>query len=183
MVEGCNNHVHQWLTSNRLRLKPDKTEGMWCAISRRVTAFKSPSVNFGQSVIQPTSSVLNLGVKLRSDLRINDQVTAAVRRCNYNIIQLRAVPSTHSRDSLRDATYALVLSRLDYCNSLYVNAPVTQMRRLQMTINIAARVVSGRRRFDPNTEFINAIFICYLLSNVYNLKSAQWLSRLFTIIR
>ena len=30
MVEACINHVHQWLTRNRLRLHPDKTEGMWC---------------------------------------------------------------------------------------------------------------------------------------------------------
>ena len=55
---------------------------------------------------------------------------------------------------MRVAAYALVLSRLDYCNSLYANAPVTQIRRLQMIINMAARVVSGRRRFDPITDFI-----------------------------
>ena len=105
-------------------------------------------------MIQPTSSVRNLGVKLRSHLRINDQVSASVRRCNYSIIQLDAVPSAHSRDSLRDAAYAIVLSRLDYCDYLYANVPVTKMRRLQMTINMAARVVSGRRRFDPITDFI-----------------------------
>ena len=55
---------------------------------------------------------------------------------------------------MRDAAYVLVLSRLDYCNSLYANDPVTQMRRVQMTINMAAHVVSGRRRFDPITDFM-----------------------------
>ena len=58
MVEGCINHVHQWLTSNRLRLNPDKTEGMWCVTSWQTTSFKCPSFQIGQSVIQPTSSVL-----------------------------------------------------------------------------------------------------------------------------
>ena len=87
MVEGCINHVHQWLTSKRLHLNPNKTEGMWCATSRRATAFKCPSFQIGQSVIQPTSSVRNLDVQLRSDLTINDQVSAVVRSCNYNIRQ------------------------------------------------------------------------------------------------
>ena len=105
-------------------------------------------------MIHPTSSVRNLGVQLRSDLTINDQVSAVVRSCNYNIRQLRAVRSALSRDALRDAAYALVLSRLDYCNSLYANAPVAQMRGLQMIINMAALVLSERRRFDPITDFI-----------------------------
>ena len=122
--------------------------------SRRATAFKCPSFQIGQSVIQPTSSVRNLGVQLRSDLTINDQVNAVVRSCNYNIRQLRAVRSALSQEALRDAAYALVLSRLDYCNSLYGNALVTQMRKFQMIINMAARVVSGRRRFDPITDFV-----------------------------
>ena len=100
-------------------------------------------------MIQPTSSMRNLGVQLRSDL-----VSAVVCSCNYNIRQVRAVRSALSRDALRDVAYALVLSRLDYCNSLYANATVTQMRRLQMIINMAASVVSGRRRFDPITDFI-----------------------------
>ena len=47
-----------------------------------------------------------------------------------------------------------MLSRLDYCSSLYANAPVTLMRWLQMIINMAARVVSRRRRCDPITDFI-----------------------------
>ena len=131
-------------------LHVDTTEGMWCVTSRQATAFRSSSFQIGQSVIQQTSTVHNLGVQLRLDLTINDLVSAVFRSCNYNIRQLRTVHSALSRDALRDAAYALVLSRLDYCNSLYVNAPMTQMRRLQMIINMAARVVSGRRRFDFN---------------------------------
>ena len=94
-------------------------------------------------MVQPTSSVRNLDVQLRSDLTIHDQVSAVVPSFNYNIRQLRAVRSALSRDALRDASYAIVLSRLDYCNSLYANDPVPQMRRLQMIINMAAHVVSG----------------------------------------
>ena len=73
--------------SNRLRLNPDKTDRMWCATSRRATAFKSPSFQIEQFVIQPTSSARNLGVQLWSDLTIHDQVSAVVRSCNYNIRQ------------------------------------------------------------------------------------------------
>ena len=104
--------------------------------------------------MQPTSSVRNLDVQLSSDLIINDQLSAVVRCCNCNIIQIRAVRSVLSQDALRDVAYCLALSRLDCCISLYANAPVTQMRWLQMIINMSGRVVSGRRRFDQITDFI-----------------------------
>ena len=128
--------------------------------SRRATAFKT---------------------KLLSDLTIDDQVSTVFRSCNYNIRQLRAVRSTLSRDALRDAVYTVVLSRLDYCNSLNANTQVTQMRRLQMIINIVVRVVSGCRPFNPyELTSSNVSVIGNLLSNVFNLTSAQWHSRLFT---
>ena len=123
---------------------------MWCATSRRATAFKSPSFQIGQSVIQPASSVRNLGARLRSI--INDHVNIVIRSCNCNIRQLRAVRSALSRDALRDDAYAIVL--LGWITAtLYANAPVKQMRRLQMKIKLAVCVVSGRRCFDPITDF------------------------------
>ena len=49
-----------------------------------------------------------------------------------------------THEALRHAAYALVF------NSLYANAPATSTKRLQSLINMAARVVSGRSRFDHN---------------------------------
>ena len=158
--------------------------------SRRATAFKSPSCLLAQSMIQPTSWCATLAFNYGKILTINDHVSAVVRSCNYNIRQLRAVHSALSQDALRDAAYAVVLSRLDYCNSLYANAPVTQMRRLQMIINIAAHVVSGRRLFDPITDFIKRKLhwlpaiehiqfnICTMVFKTFHNQSPNYFSKL-----
>ena len=126
------------------------------------------------------ADVSNLGIQEWSDLSIDDQVNAIVRSCNYNIRQLCAVRSTLSRDAMRDAAYALVLSRLDYCNYLYSNAPVIQMQHLQMIINMAVRVVSGRRRFDPITDFIKCELHWLPVIKCVQFKICTF-SRLFTI--
>ena len=64
--------------------------------------------------------------------------------------QLRQLRSSMTREALRHRAYALVLSRVDYCNSLRANVHATSTKRLQSLINMAARVVSGRCRFDHN---------------------------------
>ena len=77
-----------------------------------------------------------------------------VRSCFYNIRQLRAIRTCLTHDALRDAAYALVLSRIDYCNSLYAHLPINLVDRLQTLMNTAARVISGRPRFGHITDFI-----------------------------
>ena len=82
---------------------------MWCAISRQTRLANYPSLLVGEYVIDPSISVRNLGVQLRSDLMINDQISTVVRSCNYNIRQLRAIRSFLSRDALRDVAYRIYL--------------------------------------------------------------------------
>ena len=47
---------------------------------------------------------------------------------------------------------ALVLSRLDYCNSLLISLPLTHIQRLQSVQNAAARLIFNLRRCDHITD-------------------------------
>ena len=44
--------------------------------------------------------------------------------------------------------YAVVNSRIDYCNTVLVGAPRTVTDKLQRVLNAAARLVTGSRKFD-----------------------------------
>ena len=48
--------------------------------------------------------------------------------------------------------HSLVLSRIDYCNGILVGLPKKQIRKLQMVMNTAARLISGKRKYDKITE-------------------------------
>ena len=89
-------------------------------------------------------------------LRLNSDKTEEMWCARSGRTRLANYPSLLVGECVTRCSCALVLSRLDYCNVLYANAPATQMKRLQVLINMAARVVSGRRRFDPITDFIRS---------------------------
>ena len=112
-------------------------------------------------------------------LTIDDQDSAVVRSCNYNIRQLRAVRSTLSRDALRDSTICPGVYLVSFTASIYMPLLQPQIQRLQMLINMASCVVSERRVSIQLQIPSNTSFIGYLLLNVYNLRYTQWLSRLF----
>jgi len=47
---------------------------------------------------------------------------------------------------------ALVLSRLDYCNSVLVGLPAYLVRRLQLVLNASAQMICQLRRSDHITD-------------------------------
>ena len=111
------------------------------------------SLIIDHSPISPSNVVRNLGIQLRADLSVADQVSKVVWSCYFNIRQLRTIRSSLTLD----AAYALILSRLDYCNSHYLSTPMCELHRLRMLINTVACMVSGRFRFDHITDFVKDV--------------------------
>ena len=79
-----------------------------------------------------------------------------VRRCTGTLCGL-----SHSRHSLPQSVLptlvqGLVFSVIRYCLSVYGATNTTQRKRLQKLVRFAARVVSGRRKYDHVSDVIEA---------------------------
>ncbi len=57
-----------------------------------------------------------------------------------------------SSKDLEIVIHALISSRLDYCNSLYIGLPQSTRSRLQMVQNAAARFLTGTKKRDLITR-------------------------------
>ncbi len=60
--------------------------------------------------------------------------------------------------------HAFASSRLDYCNSLYMGISQSNINRLQMVQNAAARLLTGTRRFDHISPVLCSLHwlpVCY----------------------
>jgi len=92
-------------------------------------------------------------------------ITSLSKACYYHIRQLRSIrPYLDSSTACNIAT-SIVHSKLDYCNSLCYNLPMSQLSRLQQIQNSIARTV------------VKASKSCWLLyhSHLYALFTLQWL--------
>jgi hypothetical protein len=151
-VIECISAVSDWMKSNRLQLNPDKTEVLWCTTGLRQHQLPTTSFKFGGVDIKPAASVRNLGVFLDTDLVMRTHVSKVVARCFGVLRQLRQIRHLLCPDTLRTLVTALVLSRLDYCNSVLVGAPAYLMQRLQSVLNASVRLICRLRRFDHLTD-------------------------------
>ena len=100
------------------------------------------TINIGDSTITPAHHVRDLGVQVDQHLSMAPRVTAFCASCNYHLYRLSSIRRYLTVNATRTVVQALITSRLDYCNSLMINIPSTQMDRLQKIQNKAARMIS-----------------------------------------
>ena len=93
-------------------------------------------------------SIKDLGFILDSKLTLDSQIKSVRSKCIGNLINIAKISKYIDKESRLKLVYGLVLSNLDFCNSLYIDLPNYQLRKLQLIINDAARLVCNISRFS-----------------------------------
>jgi len=97
--------------------------------------------------ITPTQSARNLGVIFDSTLSMSDHISSVSKSCFLSIRDLRRIRNTLDFSTARTIATSIIHSKLDYCNSLFLNLHQSQLGRLQLTLNSSARAVSKTPKF------------------------------------
>ena len=87
-------------------------------------------------------------------MTMKDHVNRLIRSCNYQLRRIRSIRRSISTTAAVQLVHSLIVSRVDYCNSILAGLPVYQLDRVQSVLNVAARLVYGRNRFDHVTDLL-----------------------------
>ena len=87
------------------------------------------------------TTITTLGVILESDLTFDKQISLITKQCYYKIFKIKQIKHLLNQTSLKILTSAYILSKLDYCNSLLINIPKIQEKRLNKIINHTCRLI------------------------------------------
>jgi Reverse transcriptase (RNA-dependent DNA polymerase) len=150
-LTACLDDVALWMRANRLQLNTDKTELLWCATARRRNQLPSTPLRVGSHLVNPVTSVRNLGIYIDADLSGRTHVTKTAAACFAALRQLRGARRSIPTPAYKSLVVSLVLNRLDYGNATLSGLPDYQCRRLQAVLNAAAKSIFRLRRSDHVT--------------------------------
>ena len=153
-VQNCVKDVMSWMTSNKLKLNPDKTEVLPVGNFVHVSSVGGDSTDMGGSVVPLQRTVRYLGVTIDQTLSLEQHISNVSRMCYYEIRRISSIRSFLNQQAAASLMSALVLSRLDYCNSLLAGLTHSQTDKLQRVQNHAARVVTRKRMRDHVTPLL-----------------------------
>ena len=141
LLSSTLDEVYAWLTSNRLSVNPSKTEFLIIGNPQQRNKIQSSSIVFCGNIISPSTSARNLGVTFDSSMSLTKHISSICKFAYYQIRQLRQIRSSLDISSAIILANSLVISKLDYCNSLLSGLPKSSINRLQVVQNSLARAI------------------------------------------
>ena len=108
------------------------------------------SLSVDGTLVKPARSARDL------DLVMLTHVQRTVSRCYAVLRQLRQIRHSLPTDTFQTLVVSLVLTRLDYGNSVLAGLPVYLVRRLQSVLNAAARLTYHLRRSDHISDALSS---------------------------
>ena len=109
------------------------------------------------------------------------QVKSVCRKYHYFMQKNYSIRDTVARTSLTELDRLLILSRHDYCYSLYYGLPVYFLQKLQRLINSACRLNFRLSFGSPTTNYIKQFHMLHMKQRVH-CKILLFGQRLFTIL-
>jgi hypothetical protein len=101
--------------------------------------------------VSPSPTARNLGVVLDNQLCCTANITAVARSCRFALNNIRRIWPFLTREAAQHQVQALVISCLDYCNSLLAGIPASAIKPLQRIQNVVARLVFNLPKFSHVT--------------------------------
>ncbi|XP_076864252.1 RNA polymerase II subunit A C-terminal domain phosphatase isoform X1 [Brachyhypopomus gauderio] len=154
-ISACLTDISSWMAAHHLKLNPSKTELLF--IPGATGPQQDLAISFENSLIVPSKDARNLGVTLDDQLSFSAHITNLTRSCRYFLYNIRRIRPFLSQEASQVLVQSLVISRLDYCNSLLAGLPLQAIRPLQLIQNAAARLVFNLPKFTHVTPLLRSL--------------------------
>ena len=131
-----------------LRSNAEKTEVI--LFTSRFT--KTPNIEklfFDSTIIELTEKVRDVGVTLDKNVTLTYHINESFRKATNAIRSTGRIRKYLNNENLKLLVNALVISRLDYCNSIHYGLPKRELDKLQRVQNIAARLINQYDHIKP----------------------------------
>ena len=145
----CFNTIKIWMASYYLQLNDTKTQFIVFGPPRVLNLIKIHGINLGNnSTIRFLSSVKNLGIHMDSALTMDSQIVELKKKCFRTLRNICKIRFFLTENQLKKIVNSLVVSCLDYCNSLYYGISKKLQNQLQLIQNACAKAITGKYKHD-----------------------------------
>ena len=135
----------------------DKTEAILFARKGLATEHLPKSIKIDDTAINFVPMLRDLGVTLDSSLSFNQHVMNTCRSAFLELRRIGLIRKYLTVDAAKTIVCSLVLSRLDYCNSILSGSPKCLIQKLQRAQNTAARITLRMPRTEHTTPLLRML--------------------------
>ena len=132
-LKNCLNDIQNFMFANKLKLNPEKTEFILRGSqNNRIQLLSHFPINILENQVSSAQSVRNLGMVFNSNFNFSNHVSQVIKSTRVHARDLYRIRPLLDPNTSVLLVNALVSSRLDYCNALFLALTDFELRRLQL---------------------------------------------------
>ena len=119
------------MNMNQLKLNEYKTEFFVASSKSNLNYVYEPFLNVCGTIIKPSEAVRNLGVISDSAMSMSSHFSSISRSLNYHLRNIGRIRRYINNNICHHAISSLVISRIDYCYSLFYGQSAKNTQKLK----------------------------------------------------
>ena len=182
--------VASWCCTNGLLINPKKTKFCVFGSEKMLARTTIPSLTFLGEELQAEDHVKDLGIILDKGLTFTQHIDSLVSDLMGKLLMISRISHLFDKASLFTIINSLVFSKMFYCSTVWAGTTKSNISKLQLVLNFAARLLSGKRKYDhisPTLKSLNLLPVSQLLTlrdsimmfKIMNKQAPNYLLQLF----
>ena len=145
------------MKQNKLKLNEQKTEFIVFGTRRQLKNLKINFFLLGGDTILRSNTAKNLGVIMDQYLDMSSHVASVCKVCYHRLRSIWKICQFLNKEATKTLVHAMVISKLDYCNSLLYGINQYLMAKLQRVYNAAARLIMRCHRTTHTSPILKEL--------------------------
>ena len=136
-LNKCLIEIQHWMQSNFLKMNKEKTD-------LKIFNPKAPilfDLKYEGLKITPSNTINILGVNIGNNLELNSFAVKKIQSCNFHLRNLFHIRKSLPYQARVTLVTNLVISNLDYCNSVFILANNKIIQSMQTVLNKSIRFI------------------------------------------
>ena len=153
-IRGLLDDISDWMVQSQLKLNNSKTEVIAFSSKHNEKHVKDLSIQIGHVTVPLESVVRDLGIYLDTCLTMEDHVNRVARTCYMHLRNISKIRSFLTVNALKSLVASMVMSRLDYGNTLLCGVSNSLINKMHQIQNYAARLITGASTLEHITPLL-----------------------------
>ena len=153
-LEKCIAEIQIWMHTNFLKLNDEKTKYIIIGTYKNLQYVADTDITIADETITASDFMRDLGFWFDKELKGSVHINKITSSCIYTIRNVTRIRHLLDLDTMKTLMQALVLSHMDYCNSLLLGCSDYLLQKLQHVQNMAYRVVCQCTKFKHISPFL-----------------------------
>ena len=144
--------IKSWMDVVKLKMNNSKTELIYCGGPRQPEKCIINQINVNGEQIPRSQMMRYLGAYLDSALNLKQHIKMKCEAAMLNLLKIKATRKYLTTEACTKAVITLVMTHLDFANSILTGLPKANICQLQRVQNMAAKFILQRNKFESSSK-------------------------------